>query len=236
MSQNYITNNFITPLDSGPAWLTLNDDVAPLVPHFRLETQLKLKRLIDLLLTISGLLVLTPFLCVIALLVYVTSPGPVIYKSLRIGKYKRPFYMYKFRTMVQNAEQIREALKQQNNLNGQLFKLRNDLRITPIGGFLRRYSLDEFPQLFNVLTGDMSLVGPRPYVPDESELFSGPYESRFDVTPGMTGPWQVEGRSDLAFHELCELEWKYLSRWNLWKDAIILLRTIPAVLLKKGAY
>ena len=197
---------------------------------------LSAKRVLDVILATLGLLVLSPLLLLIALSIRLTSKGPIIYKSQRIGKNQKPFYMYKFRTMIPNAEQLRDALCQKENLNEQLFKLKNDHRVTPIGRFLRKYSLDEFPQLVNVIRGEMSLVGPRPYIPQESALFKAPFTARFSVMPGITGPWQVGGRSDLSFQQLCELELAYVQNWSLWTDALILLKTIPSVLLKKGAY
>lgn len=195
-----------------------------------------IKRVFDVLAASLGLLILSPMLLVLALAVKFSSPGPIIYKSLRIGRDKKPFYMYKFRTMVINAEAMREQLKKQNNLDGELFKITNDPRMTPIGEFLRKYSLDEFPQLMNVIRGEMSLVGPRPYVPDESALFEEPYTLRFQVLPGVTGMWQVSGRSNLTFQQLSELDLYYTINWGLWQDATILLKTIPAVVFKKGAY
>lgn len=194
------------------------------------------KRALDVLLAILGLLILMPALLVIAMLIYVTSPGPIFYKSLRIGKNRKPFYMYKFRTMVVNAEKQRQQLLEKNNLQGKLFKLKHDPRVTPLGAFLRKYSLDEFPQLINVIRGEMSIVGPRPYIPEESANFKAPYTLRFSVTPGLTGPWQANGRSDLDFQQLCELEFKYILNWSLLLDIVLVLKTIPSVLFSKGAY
>ncbi|MEB3287276.1 MAG: sugar transferase [Vampirovibrionales bacterium] len=194
------------------------------------------KRLLDIVLSFGILLAASPVMLVTALAIKLTSKGPLIYKSLRIGQGQKPFYMYKFRTMVVNADQQREKLKQANKLEGQLFKISNDPRMTPIGAFLRKYSLDEFPQLLNVLRGEMSLVGPRPYVPDESAMFKEPYTLRFKVTPGVTGMWQVSGRSNLSFEQLSELDLYYTLQWSLWQDVKILLKTLPAVLLRRGAY
>lgn len=198
--------------------------------------QLRLKRLFDIACSLVGLLLLSPFLILVALFVRLSSPGPIIYKSLRIGQDNKPFYMFKFRTMVNNADLMREELARQNNLEDGLFKLKDDCRVTPLGSFLRKYSIDEFPQLLNVLAGNMSLVGPRPYVPEESQLFTYPYSMRFKVLPGMTGPWQISGRSNLSFSEVCNLELAYVLHWNFLKDLSILFSTIPAVLLKRGAY
>jgi len=194
------------------------------------------KRAVDILFCVAGLIMISPLLVVIALAVKLTSPGPVIYKSLRIGKHKQPFYMYKFRTMCDNAHAMRAQIAKEENLENGLFKLKKDTRITPIGSFLRKYSLDEFPQLVNVIKGDMSLVGPRPYIPEESVLFKAPYTARFNILPGITGPWQVSGRSDVTFNQMCLLELQYLKSWSIWADLKILLMTIPCVLLKKGAY
>lgn len=194
-----------------------------------------MKRALDILLALVGIFALLPVFLVIGLLVKLTSPGPILYKSLRIGKHYRPFLMYKFRTMAINADALREELRKKANLQGNLFKLPDDPRVTRIGRFLRALSLDELPQLFNVVQGNMSLVGPRPLPPDESELFEEPYTIRYQVSPGITGIWQVSGRSQLDFGRLCKLELTYVLGWSLWEDVKILLKTVPVVLLKKGA-
>lgn len=194
------------------------------------------KRGFDITAATLGLLAISPLLLGLALLVKLTSPGPVLYKSERIGKGYQPFYMYKFRTMRVGADAEREMLRQQANLQGELFKLENDPRITPIGKFLRAFSLDELPQLLNVIRGEMSLVGPRPLPPDESALFKEPYTLRFHVFPGITGMWQVSGRSSLKFEQLCKLEMEYVTSWNFFSDLKILFDTIPAVLRSRGAY
>lgn len=198
--------------------------------------QVAFKRAIDILGSVAGLLMLCPIFLVLALAVRLSSPGPVFYKSLRIGKNRRPFYMYKFRTMIQSADRMRSYLKVRHRLDGELFKLREDNRITPVGKILRQYSLDELPQLINVLRGEMSLVGPRPFVPDESAMFEPPFTLRFQVMPGMTGPWQVNGRSDISFRELCQLEMQYVLDWHLLRDIILLCKTVPTVFLRVGAY
>ncbi len=195
-----------------------------------------LKRLMDIVLASIGLLLLMPILLIIAILVKATSPGPIFYKSLRVGKDYKNFYMLKFRTMRTDADALREKLRQENNLQGNLFKLKDDPRVTRFGKFLRAFSLDEFPQLINVIRGEMSLVGPRPLPPDESELFEGPYTVRFNVLPGITGIWQVSGRSALDFNKLCRLERSYVMDWSIWSDLRILFKTVPAVLMKSGAY
>lgn len=198
--------------------------------------QQHVKRLVDIVLVVLGLILISPVLIILALLIKFTSRGPILYKSLRIGKHYQPFYMYKFRTMTVDADQQRDKLRQQANLQGNLFKLENDPRVTPVGRLLREFSLDELPQLLNVLKGEMSLVGPRPLPPDESNLFEGPYTMRYDVLPGITGAWQVGGRSKLNFKQLCELELGYVINWSIFKDFEILFKTLPAVLMKNGAY
>jgi lipopolysaccharide/colanic/teichoic acid biosynthesis glycosyltransferase len=169
-------------------------------------------------------------------LIKLTSTGPVLYKSERIGKNYQPFYMYKFRTMTVDADAKRDELRKQANLEGGLFKLENDPRVTAIGKILRALSLDELPQLLNVVRGEMSLVGPRPLPADESQLFEDPYTLRFQVYPGITGLWQVSGRSNLNFAQLCQLEMGYVMDWSLASDLGILLQTLPAVLASRGAY
>ncbi len=195
-----------------------------------------LKRMADILLAGVGILMISPALLAIALLIRLTSPGPVLYMSERIGKDYKPFKMYKFRTMEVDADRKRETLRKEANLDGELFKIANDPRVTPIGKLLRATSLDELPQLFNVLRGEMSLVGPRPLPPDESHLFEAPYTLRYQVFPGITGKWQVNGRSNADFKTLCELEMTYVMNWSLFEDFKLMVQTIPAVLLSRGAY
>lgn len=203
--------------------------------QFGYRVQQSLKRSFDIVAASLGLLAISPLLAVIALLIKLGSDGPVFYKSERIGKQYQPFYMYKFRTMGVDADAKRDALREQANLNGELFKLANDPRITKVGKVLRALSLDELPQLLNVLRGEMSLVGPRPLPPDESSLFDEPYTLRFQVFPGITGLWQVSGRSNLNFEQLCKLEMSYVMNWSLLQDIKILLKTLPAVLASRGA-
>lgn len=200
------------------------------------KLQQGLKRLFDVLAASLGILAISPVLLGIALLVKFTSPGPILYKSPRIGKNFQPFGMYKFRTMSADADAQREALRKQTNQENGLFKLANDPRITPVGKVLRALSLDELPQLLNVIRGEMSLVGPRPLPQDESALFREPYTLRFQVFPGMTGAWQVSGRSNITFEQLCKLEMQYVMNWTLFTDLDILFKTLPAVLASRGAY
>ncbi|MBK8189589.1 MAG: sugar transferase [Vampirovibrionales bacterium] len=214
-----------------PPYLTFYERAFSL--PYKLEQ--RMKRAFDFAAAAFGLLLVSPLLAFISIAIALTSPGPVIYRSIRIGKNSEPFYMYKFRTMAPDADQRREALRQAASLEGQLFKLADDPRVTPIGRLLRATSLDELPQLVNVLLGDMSLVGPRPLPLDESMMFEAPYTLRFQVLPGVTGLWQVSGRSNLSFLQLCELELQYALNWSLWQDFSILLKTIPTVLFKRGA-
>jgi len=195
-----------------------------------------IKRYFDIAFAAVTLVVTMPLMMVIMMAIRFTSPGPIFYFSQRIGKNKHPFYMVKFRTMSTDAEKLRQKLCQEQHCNDKLFKMENDPRVTPVGNFLRKTSLDELPQLINVLKGDMSLVGPRPYIPEESQLFKPPYTLRYQVLPGMTGAWQINGRSNLSFKELCHLELCYLRDWSLVKDLVIILKTIPAVLSRNGAF
>jgi exopolysaccharide biosynthesis polyprenyl glycosylphosphotransferase len=199
--------------------------------------QLLLKRVVDVVGAVVLLTVLAIPLLVVALLIRLTSPGPVLFRQQRAGLNGRPFIMYKFRSMVTNAEQLRHELEQLNEMSGPVFKLSNDPRVTPIGRFLRRYSIDELPQLINVLRGEMSLVGPRPLPVDEVARFDDvAHRRRLSVKPGLTCLWQISGRSELRdFKEWVRLDLEYIDHWSLWLDFKILLRTIPVVLTAKGA-
>jgi exopolysaccharide biosynthesis polyprenyl glycosylphosphotransferase len=197
----------------------------------------QLKRLIDIVLAGSGLLMLSPLLLVIAVLVKLTSPGPAFFVQERIGVRGRLFPMVKFRSMYADAEARKAELLARNEVEGPLFKLKNDPRITPLGSFLRRTSLDELPQLWNVLVGEMSLVGPRPPVPSEVARYEAWHYDRLLVLPGITGLWQISGRSDLkTFDDVVRLDLYYIQNWSLALDIEILLKTIGVVLGSKGAY
>jgi lipopolysaccharide/colanic/teichoic acid biosynthesis glycosyltransferase len=201
------------------------------------------KRGTDVLVATTLLLLLLPVLLVVALLVRLTSPGPILFRQERVGREGRLFWFYKFRTMHAGndatAHRKYYRLLVEGNvpaMGGGAFKLAQDPRITPFGRILRRYSIDEFPQLLNVLKGDMSLVGPRPPIPYEVEFY-GPREfARLTVTPGLTGLWQVSGRCNLNFQEMIELDLTYIANWSLWLDLLILLKTPWAVVSGKGAY
>jgi exopolysaccharide biosynthesis polyprenyl glycosylphosphotransferase len=192
-----------------------------------------LKRGFDLIVTIGLLLMLLPFLLAVALAVKLSSPGPVLFRQTRIGRNGREFQVCKFRTMVCDADARKHELLERNEA-APLFKIANDPRITRVGRVLRVYSLDELPQLFNVLRGDMSLVGPRPLIVEEDRLFSGWQRRRYHVAPGITGPWQILGSSRVPVQDMLTLDYLYCSNWSLWLDAKILARTIPYVLSRKS--
>jgi exopolysaccharide biosynthesis polyprenyl glycosylphosphotransferase len=197
---------------------------------------LLVKRITDLLVGSIVVLLGLPIYLLIAAAIKLESPGPVFYSQLRIGRNGVPFRCYKFRSMVNNADQMRNHLVAMNEATGPLFKLRNDPRRTRIGCFLRRYSLDELAQLINVLRGEMSLVGPRPNLPEEVEQYQDWHKKRLTVSPGITGLWQVSGRSDLTFDEMVLLDIYYVENWSLALDLHIFLRSLPAVLRGRGAY
>jgi exopolysaccharide biosynthesis polyprenyl glycosylphosphotransferase len=194
-----------------------------------------IKRVMDVSLSILALVVAAPFMAAIALMIRLDSEGPIFYRAARIGRKGRTFTCYKFRTMVADADRMRENLVQQNERDGILFKMSNDPRITKFGARLRKYSLDEVPQFFNVLTGDMSLVGPRPPLASEVKKYDLSHLRRLDVLPGMTGLWQVEARQDPSFDSYISLDTAYVENWNLLLDLRILARTIGVVLGGTGA-
>jgi exopolysaccharide biosynthesis polyprenyl glycosylphosphotransferase len=198
-----------------------------------------IKRVLDFIICLTLLILLAPLLLVTAILIKLTSPGPVFFVQKRIGFNKRTFSIYKFRTMVMDAEQKLRDIEHLNEVSGPVFKIKNDPRLTPIGKFLRKTSIDELPQFFNVLSGEMSLVGPRPLQLRDYELFTEGGEDwqrcRFSVRPGITCLWQVNGRSSLPFHQWMELDLQYVRNWSLWLDVQILAKTIPAVLRGAGA-
>jgi len=198
--------------------------------------KLAVKRLIDILGSVCILILSTPFLITIGIIIKLDSKGPVFFKQKRCGKNGKRFSMLKFRSMIIDAESKQEELLKKNEASGLVFKMKDDPRITKIGKFLRKYSLDEFPQFFNVLKGDMSLVGPRPPLPAEVSDYNDWYGQRLSVKPGMTGMWQINGRSDLSFEEMVKLDVEYITNWSLWLDVVLLLRTIPAVINRRGAY
>ena len=195
-----------------------------------------MKRGLDIAISIVLLLLLAPVLIGVALAIKLTSPGPIFFRQERIGLNKRRIFVYKFRTMVPNAEKLMAKLEAHNEVSGPVFKIKNDPRITLIGRFLRRSSIDELPQLLNVLKGDMSLVGPRPLPVRDYEGFNKDWQRRrFSVKPGITCLWQVNGRSSISFDQWMLLDMQYLDEWSLWLDLKILAKTVPAVLKGAGA-
>lgn len=212
------------------------------VPYMRIVktpmrgVPLLLKRLFDVVVSLSGLLFISPVLLATTAAIKLDSPGPVIFKQKRVGKNGNLFDFYKFRSMVVNAEELRAELAAANEADGPVFKIREDPRMTRVGRFIRKYSIDELPQLLNVIKGDMSLVGPRPPLPNEVEEYGNIEWRRLEVVPGITGLWQVSGRSEISFKKWMELDVYYIEHWSFWLDLKILLQTIPVVLLGKGAY
>ncbi len=195
-----------------------------------------MKRGIDISLSLIGILLTLPVWVVVAIAIKCDSRGPVIFKQIRVGKDGHLFTFYKFRSMHLGAEEMKIKLKHLSTAEGPIFKIKDDPRVTRIGRFLRRTTLDELPQLFNVLKGEMSLVGPRPPLPEEVALYTPLQRKRLDVTPGLTCLWQVSGRSEVSFSEWVQLDLYYIQHQSLLLDIKILIRTIPAVLSRRGAY
>ena len=196
-----------------------------------------MKRTIDVFGSLVGMILLSPVFLGIALAVKLTSPGPVIFAQVRVGRYGRHFRFYEFRSMYVDAEERKKELLAKNeSKDGVIFKMKDDPRITKVGKFLRRTSLDELPQLWNVFIGDMSLVGPRPPVPKEVQEYTLDDRKRLDVIPGITCLWQIRGRSEIPFHEQVRLDKEYIMAPSIWTDIKILLKTVPAIIGGKGAY
>jgi exopolysaccharide biosynthesis polyprenyl glycosylphosphotransferase len=200
------------------------------------ELRLFFKRIFDAALSFAALIVFSPLLLCIAAMIRMTSPGPVLFRQTRCGLGGRRFMLYKFRSMINNAEQMRAELHQLNELDGPVFKISDDPRITTVGRWLRRFSLDELPQLWNILRGDMSFVGPRPAVPEEVEQYEDWQRRRLRMRPGLTCTWVLEGRNHVDFNRWMQLDLTYIDNWSLWLDFKIFLRTIPIVLSGRGAY
>jgi exopolysaccharide biosynthesis polyprenyl glycosylphosphotransferase len=196
------------------------------------------KRGLDVVLSAFLILLLAPLIAAIALAIKLESRGPVLFRQPRVGRGHTTFGVLKFRSMYQDAEDRKHEFFQLNDAgDGVMFKIRSDPRITRVGRILRRLSLDELPQLFNVLSGEMSLVGPRPLIPQETDALDGAWQTRrLDLRPGMTGPWQIQGRSETPFQEMVRLDYQYVAGWSLARDVEILLATVPAVLAGRGAY
>ena len=208
----------------------------PMIGFASAERITVVKRIVDLSLGSLALVVLLPVLAAISIAIKRDSPGAVLYRQIRVGKHGQRFHMYKFRSMCNGAEAMIDDLRAHNEAVGPLFKIRADPRVTPVGLFLRRYSLDELPQIINVLRGEMSLVGPRPPLPEEVHSYEEWQLGRLRAVPGMTGLWQVSGRSQVPFHDMVRLDLHYIRNWSVGLDLQILIRTIPAVLSNRGAY
>jgi lipopolysaccharide/colanic/teichoic acid biosynthesis glycosyltransferase len=194
------------------------------------------KRGFDLLVSLLVIVIGLPLWALIALAVKLDSRGPILFRDRRIGVGEREFGMLKFRTMVSEAPALQPELEADNEAGGALFKIRDDPRVTRVGRFLRRFSLDEIPQVVNVLRGEMSLVGPRPLPLRDYRLLEDWHRRRYGVLPGMTGLWQISGRSGLSFDDLVRLDFTYLENWSIWLDISIIVKTIPAVITRRGAY
>jgi exopolysaccharide biosynthesis polyprenyl glycosylphosphotransferase len=196
------------------------------------------KRTLDIVLSTAVLVAFSPAILTIAALIKLESRGPVLFRQSRVGRHGRPFSVLKFRSMVSDAEQRKQALAEENDVNdGVMFKIRRDPRITRVGRYLRRTSLDELPQLINVLRGDMSLVGPRPIIPEEAAALTDPWQARrLELRPGITGPWQTSGRSHSTFDEMVRLDYQYVVGWSLARDLEILMATVPVVVSGRGAF
>ncbi len=194
------------------------------------------KRVFDLVVGTGILVLLIPIFPIIVLMIKLDSAGPVFYKQHRVGKGGRLFKFFKFRSMYKEADAVRERIKDLNEQDGPVFKIKADPRITAVGGFLRRSSLDEIPQIFNVIKGDMSIVGPRPPLPSEVEGYQAWHRRRLEVKPGITCLWQISGRSHISFNEWMRLDMEYLKNRSFKTDFLIFLKTLPAVIARKGAY
>lgn len=204
--------------------------------HIANARQLFVKRLMDIVGGLVGLLLTAIAFVIFAPIIKIQSPGPIFFKQVRIGKNGRRFNFYKFRSMYMDAEERKAELMKDNEMSGNMFKMENDPRIIPIGHFMRKYSIDELPQFWNVLKGDMSLVGTRPPTVDEFEQYEGYHKRRLSMTPGLTGVWQVSGRSDITdFEEIVSMDVEYIKNWSLKRDIEIILKTVQVVLYSDGA-
>lgn len=219
-----------------PSRAVYSDTAASVNPNER-KLYLATKRLLDFFGALAGLLLLTPLFAIVAALIKLEDPkGSVFFKQTRVGKDGREFHMYKFRSMIANAEAMLDELLDQNEVGGAMFKMKNDPRVTRIGRFIRKTSIDELPQLWNVLRGDMSLVGPRPSLPREVEEYSHYDRQRLLVTPGCTGLWQVSGRNSLSFDEMVELDLHYIEKRSFFYDVKLIIRTVKIMIAPNSAY
>lgn len=226
-------------VESGHPGPALGSDLLPepdvaTAPHSSLYEAAK--RVFDLLVGLAVAVLMIPIIPVIALMIKLDSPGPIFFRQKRVGKNGKIFDFYKFRSMYDRAESRKKEVESLNEKDGPIFKIRSDPRITPVGKFLRRSSFDEIPQIFNVLKGDMSIVGPRPHLPSEVEQYQPWHRRRLEVSPGITCFWQISGRSQVSFNEWMRLDMEYLKHRSFKTDLMIFLKTIPAVMARKGAY
>lgn len=194
------------------------------------------KRVFDFLAATCGLIILSPLMLVIAILIKIEDHGPVFYKQIRVGKNGKKFKMYKFRSMFVNADQMLEKIKEQSDVEGPMFKMKKDPRVTKIGHFIRKHSLDELPQFFNIIKGDMSLVGPRPPLPAEVAEYSGYDKQRLYVIPGCTGLWQATERNEVGFNEMVQLDIEYIKKADFLFDLWIIWKTIEIMVKPNGSY
>ena len=193
------------------------------------------KRVLDILISSVALIIIPPVMLAVALAIKSDSPGPVFFKQRRVGLKGKIFTLYKFRSMFKNAEELRKRLERFNEMTTPVFKIKDDPRVTRIGRFIRKFSIDELPQLFNVLKGDMSLVGIRPPLPEEVEKYDGRHLRRLSIKPGITGIWQVSGRNEIDFEEWIKLDLHYIDSWSPALDLKLLIKTVPAVIFANGA-
>lgn len=204
---------------------------------FTLRTTYMVKRLSDIAISVLAVILLSPLMIVVAIAIKCESKGPIIYKQIRVGRFGRHFKFYKFRSMRTGADAQKKSLSSRNDSSdGVIFKMKKDPRITRVGAFIRKFSIDELPQLFNVIEGTMSLVGPRPPLPHEVTQYTLEDRKRLNIKPGITCIWQISGRSDIPFKKQVKLDEEYIKNHGFWRDFVILLKTIPAVLTGKGAY
>lgn len=237
--RQHLTVNVVPEMFDGLGWWVPVRHIGgfPVMQLFREPIPgfgLFVKRVFDIAGAVVGLVLLSPVMALVTIIIRIDSPGPAIYRSYRVGWKGRKFACYKFRTMVMNADELKDTLRHRNERDGPFFKIANDPRLTRIGAFLRRYSLDELPQLLNVFKGDMSLVGPRPHPLDDYAQYLPEHLRRLDVKPGITGLWQVYAREDPSFERNLSLDLEYIESWNLWLDTKILLKTLPAALAGSG--
>ena len=214
-------------LNKGEIIITSQDLHKPIYEFF--------KRILDVICSVVALIVLSPVFLVTALAVR-SDGGPAFYKQTRVGKNNTHFEMYKFRSMCKNAENLQDDLMKYNEMDGPVFKIKGDPRITKVGKFIRKYSIDELPQLLNIVKGDMSIVGPRPPLVREVEQYNSYQMQRLLVTPGLTCFWQADGRSDLSFDDWMDMDMKYIKRRNIFLDIKLIVKTVFAVIFKRGAY